>query len=143
MIGVVLAAPAAIRAAAPAARLPFATRLALRDLARYQARAAAALAAITLAISISVAVVGIAGANVHGADEGNMSSRAADDPGAAVTGRPSIPASARRTGQARCRCGEGRGHDRRPETGSRSTSRSAHTSRTIRRPGILSPSDGR
>ena len=76
MIGVVLAAPAAIRAAAaPAARLPFATRLALRDLARYQARAAAALAAITLAISISVAVVGIAGANVHGANEGNMSSR--------------------------------------------------------------------
>ncbi len=76
MIGVVLPAPAAIRAAAaPAARLPFAARLALRDLARYQARAAAALAAITLAISISVAVVGIAGANVHGADEGNMSSR--------------------------------------------------------------------
>ncbi len=62
-------------AAAPAARLPFATRLALRDLARYQARAAAALAAITLAIGISVAVVGIAGANVHGADEGNLSSR--------------------------------------------------------------------
>src|SRR5205814_9964746 len=76
MVGVVLAAPAAIRVAAvPAGRLPFATRLALRDLARYQARAAAALAAITLAISISVAVVGIAGANVHGADEGNMSGR--------------------------------------------------------------------
>lgn len=75
MLGVVLAAPAAIRAAAaPAARLPFATRLALRDLARYQARAAAALAAITLAISISVAIVGIAGANVRSADEGNMSS---------------------------------------------------------------------
>ena len=76
MVGVVMAAPAAIRAAAvPTAHFPFATRLALRDLARYQARAAAALAAITLAISISVAVVGIAGANVHGADDGNMSSR--------------------------------------------------------------------
>ena len=76
VVGVVFAAPAAIRAvAAPAARLPFGTRLALRDLVRYQARAAAALAAITLGLGISVAAVGIANANVYRADEGNLSNR--------------------------------------------------------------------
>ena len=76
VVGVVLAAPAAIRAlAAPAGRLPFAPRLALRDLVRFQARAAAALAAITLTLGLSVAVVGIAQANQYRADEGNLSAR--------------------------------------------------------------------
>jgi putative ABC transport system permease protein len=76
VIGVVLAAPAAIRAlAAPAGHLPFTVRLALRDLARYQARAAAALAAITLGLGISVSLVAVAGANVPRADEGNLSDR--------------------------------------------------------------------
>ena len=76
IIGVVLAAPAAIRvAAAPAAHLPFATRLALRDLARYQARAAAALAAITLGLGIAVSVVVLAQANVTHGDQGNLSGR--------------------------------------------------------------------
>ena len=76
VIGVVLASPAAIRAlAAPAGRLPFATRLALRDLVRYQARAAAALAAITLALSIAVAVVVVAKSSEPAADAGNLSSR--------------------------------------------------------------------
>ncbi len=76
VLGVVLAAPAAIRAlAAPAAHLPFAARLALRDLARYQARAAAALAAITLAIGIAVSVVALAQANVAHGDQGNLSDR--------------------------------------------------------------------
>ncbi|MCU1356472.1 MAG: hypothetical protein JWM89_1890, partial [Acidimicrobiales bacterium] len=75
VIGVVLASPAAIRAlAAPAGRLPFATRLALRDLVRYQARAAAALAAITLALSISVAVVVLAKSSEPAANAGNLSS---------------------------------------------------------------------
>jgi putative ABC transport system permease protein len=76
VVGVVLAAPAAIRTlAAPAARLPFATRLALRDLVRYQARAAAALAAITLGLGISVSIVVVARANEYRSDEGNLSSR--------------------------------------------------------------------
>ena len=76
VLGVVLAAPAAIRAlAAPAAHLPFAARLALRDLARYQARAAAALAAITLGLGIAVSVVALAQANVAHGDQGNLSDR--------------------------------------------------------------------
>jgi putative ABC transport system permease protein len=76
VIGVVFAAPAAIRAlAAPAALLPFAARLALRDLVRYQARSAAALAAITLGLGISISVVGIAQANEYRADDGNLSPR--------------------------------------------------------------------
>ncbi len=76
VIGVVAAAPAAIRiVAAPAARFPFAARLALRDLARYQSRAAAALAAITLTLGLSIAVVGIAQANEYRSDEGNLSAQ--------------------------------------------------------------------
>jgi len=76
VIGVVFAAPAAIRVlAVPARRLPFAPRLALRDLVRHQARAAAALAAITLALGVSVTTIVIAQANAYRADEGNLSSR--------------------------------------------------------------------
>jgi putative ABC transport system permease protein len=76
VLGVVMASPLAIRAlAAPAARLPFAGRLALRDLVRYQARAAAALAAVTLGIGIAAAVVVIAQVNVAGRDQGNLSDR--------------------------------------------------------------------
>ena len=76
VVGVVFVSPAAVRAlAVPARRLPFAPRLALRDLARYQARAAAALAAITLGLGISVAVVAIAGANEYRSDEGNLSAQ--------------------------------------------------------------------
>jgi putative ABC transport system permease protein len=76
VLGVVSAAPAAIRSlAAPASWLPLAPRLALRDLVRYQARAAAALAAITLGLGLSVAVIGVAKANVYGTDEGNLSNR--------------------------------------------------------------------
>jgi putative ABC transport system permease protein len=76
VIGVVFAAPAAIRVlATPASRLPFAARVALRDLVRYQARSAAALAAITLGLGISISVVGIAKANEYRVDDGNLSSR--------------------------------------------------------------------
>jgi putative ABC transport system permease protein len=75
VIGVVLVSPTAIRVlAVPAGRLPFASRLALRDLVRYQARAAAALAAITLGLGVSVGIVVIAKANEPRGDEGNLSS---------------------------------------------------------------------
>jgi putative ABC transport system permease protein len=76
VIGVVFAAPAAIGIlTAPAARLPFAVRLALRDLSRYRARAASAVAAITVGLGISVTVLVLAQANVHRSDEGNLSNR--------------------------------------------------------------------
>lgn len=76
VIGVVLASPAAVRLLAfPAGRLPFAPRLALRDLVRHQARAASALAAITLALSISVAVVIVAKASEPPSNKGNLSNR--------------------------------------------------------------------
>jgi putative ABC transport system permease protein len=73
VIGIVLVAPAAIRSlAALADRLPFAPRLALRDLSRYQARAASALAAIALGLGVSIAVVVVAKANEARPDEGNL-----------------------------------------------------------------------
>lgn len=72
-IGTVFIAPAAVRAAAlPAGRLRLPSRLALRDLARYQARAASALAAIAFALGISVTIVAVAKVNEYGPDEGNL-----------------------------------------------------------------------
>jgi putative ABC transport system permease protein len=63
IIGTLLLAPLAIRIFARAAgHAPIAARLALRDLARYQARSGAALAAITLALGIAAAVVIVAAA---------------------------------------------------------------------------------
>jgi putative ABC transport system permease protein len=76
VLGVVLAAPLAVRGLAlPARRLPFSARLALRDLVRHQGRAAAAVAAITLALGITVATSALAKANEDRADEGNLSDR--------------------------------------------------------------------
>ena len=64
VFGNILASPGAIRlAAVPARWAPLATRLALRDLARYRARASAALAAVTLGLGIAAGVVVIAGAS--------------------------------------------------------------------------------
>src|SRR5262245_4025953 len=58
IIGVLLFGPLAIRIfARTAGRAPVTARLALRDLARYQARSGAALAAITLALGIAAAFV--------------------------------------------------------------------------------------
>ena len=58
ILGTLLLGPLAIRVFARAAgHVPIAPRLALRDLARYQARSGAALAAITLALGIAAAVV--------------------------------------------------------------------------------------
>jgi putative ABC transport system permease protein len=57
VLGVLFLAPLAIRALASAAsRVPISIRLALRDLARYQARSGAALGAITLAIGIAATI---------------------------------------------------------------------------------------
>ena len=55
LIGVLFSAPLAIQGLARLApALPIAGRLALRDLARYQARSGAALAAISLALGVPV-----------------------------------------------------------------------------------------
>jgi putative ABC transport system permease protein len=63
IVGTLLLGPVAIRLVARVAgHTPIAPRLALRDLARYQARSGAALAAITLALGIAAAVVIVAAA---------------------------------------------------------------------------------
>jgi putative ABC transport system permease protein len=63
ILGSLLLGPLAIRTfSAVAGRLSIAPRLALRDLARYQARSGAALAAVTLALGIAAAVVVVASA---------------------------------------------------------------------------------
>jgi putative ABC transport system permease protein len=63
ILGTMLLGPLAIRAfSGVAGRLSIAPRLALRDLARYQARSGAALAAVTLALGIAATVVVIASA---------------------------------------------------------------------------------
>ena len=69
ILGTLLLGPLAIRLFARAAgHTPIAVRLALRDLARYQARSGAALAAITLALGIAAAVVVVAAAEERKAD---------------------------------------------------------------------------
>jgi putative ABC transport system permease protein len=63
ILGALLLGPLAIRVfSGLAARVPIAPRLALRDLARYQARSGAALAAVTLALASRRTVVVIASA---------------------------------------------------------------------------------
>ena len=72
-VAVLLASAPVLRAMARlAGRLPVGTRLALRDLARFESRSAAALGATSLALGIAVSVVVIAAANVPDADEGNL-----------------------------------------------------------------------
>ncbi len=76
VLGILFVSPLAIRAlAAIAGRLPVAARLALRDLARYQARSGSALAAISVGLAISTAIVVLATAGEATADEGNLSDR--------------------------------------------------------------------
>ncbi|HLY34501.1 MAG TPA: hypothetical protein VKQ07_08210, partial [Jatrophihabitantaceae bacterium] len=68
--GMLLLAPLGIRIAALAARRsPIAVRLALRDLARYQARSGAALAAVSLAIGIAATIA--INAAAQSAQQGN------------------------------------------------------------------------
>jgi putative ABC transport system permease protein len=78
IVGTLLLGPLAIRIFARAAgHTPIAPRLALRDLARYQARSGAALAAITLALGIAAAVVIVAAAEEKqsAAEPANLSDR--------------------------------------------------------------------
>lgn len=75
-LGIALVGPLVVGTLAPIAkRFPVATRLSLRDLARYQARSGAALAAISLGLGIAVAVVVAASAAEYSTDEGNLSDR--------------------------------------------------------------------
>lgn len=76
VLGVLLVSPLAVRTLGVIARwLPVAIRLALRDLARHQARSGIALAAISLTLGIPVAIVVTATAAEHDADLGNLSDR--------------------------------------------------------------------
>jgi putative ABC transport system permease protein len=74
VIGVLLMSPLGIRALGRAGQwLPIAPRLALRDLARYQARSSMALAAISLAMGIASSIVISASAAEYSDDKGNLS----------------------------------------------------------------------
>jgi putative ABC transport system permease protein len=71
---VLFSAPIAIQALSRlAGRLPIAGRLALRDLARYQARSGAALAAIALGLGVPVGIVVTASAEESQAPKTNLS----------------------------------------------------------------------
>jgi putative ABC transport system permease protein len=73
-VGILFLAPLAIRAlAAGAGRATIAVRLAVRDLARYQARSGAALGAITLSIGIA-ATIAISAAAAQTPSDGNLPS---------------------------------------------------------------------
>jgi putative ABC transport system permease protein len=75
-LGMLFLSPPALRVlAALGGRLPVAARLALRDLARHQARSGYALAAISLALAIPVAIVVSASAARSTPAEGNLSDR--------------------------------------------------------------------
>jgi putative ABC transport system permease protein len=70
ILGTLLLGPLAIRIFSGAAgHAPIGTRLALRDLARYQARSGAALAAVTLALGIAAAVTVTAAAEEKREDD--------------------------------------------------------------------------
>ena len=72
-LGISFISPLSIRVLTAAGRrAPVAVRLALRDLARYQARSAAALAAISLALGIAVAIMISLAAAATPASAGNL-----------------------------------------------------------------------
>ena len=72
-LGILFISPLAIRAlAALGGRAPVAVRLALRDLARHQARSGAALAAISLALGITAAIIISSAADKTAANAGNL-----------------------------------------------------------------------
>jgi putative ABC transport system permease protein len=72
-LAILFISPLAIRAlAAPGGRAPVAVRLALRDLARHQARSGAALAAISLALGITAAIVISSAADQAAVNAGNL-----------------------------------------------------------------------
>jgi putative ABC transport system permease protein len=72
-LGISFISPLSIRVLTAAGRrVPVAMRLALRDLARYQARSGAALAAISLALGIAVAIMISSAAAMNAASTGNL-----------------------------------------------------------------------
>jgi len=72
-LGILFISPLAIRAlGALGRRAPVAMRLALRDLARHQARSGAALAAISLAVGITAAIIISSAADKAAANAGNL-----------------------------------------------------------------------
>jgi putative ABC transport system permease protein len=72
-LGISFVSPLSIRLLTAAVRrAPVAVRLALRELARYQARSAAALAAISLSLGIAVAIMISLAAATNAANEGNL-----------------------------------------------------------------------
>jgi putative ABC transport system permease protein len=72
-LGISFISPLSIRVLTTAGRrAPVAVRLALRDLARYQARSAAALAAISLALGIAMAIMISLAAATNAANAGNL-----------------------------------------------------------------------
>lgn len=74
--GVLLASPLAVRAVGRGvSRLPIAVRLALRDMARHQARSGIALAAVSLTLGIPVAIVVVSSAAEATTELGNLSDR--------------------------------------------------------------------
>src|SRR5207245_2256273 len=76
VVGLLFLTPTAIRTMAGLARrLPVASRVALRDLGRHQARSSAALGAISLGLAIAVAVVLIVSASMPDSHRGNLSER--------------------------------------------------------------------
>lgn len=75
-LGILLLSPVAIWMLATAGgRMPVGIRLALRDLARYQARSTVTLAAISLALGMATAVIIGITKTEHEADLGNLSDR--------------------------------------------------------------------
>ncbi len=73
-LGVLLLGPIVLRTVGRSARrLPVIGRLALRDLARFQARSGMALGAVSLAVGIPIAIVITSSVGRAGADEGNLS----------------------------------------------------------------------
>ncbi len=73
-LGVLFASPLAVRALKVVApRTPVASRLAMRDLARYEARSGTALAAISLSLGMAVAIVVVTTAAGDTAQTGNLS----------------------------------------------------------------------
>ncbi|MDQ1425470.1 MAG: putative transport system permease protein, partial [Acidimicrobiaceae bacterium] len=76
VLGVMFISPIAVRAlGATAPRFPVAARLALRDMARQQARAGAALAAVSLGLGIAFAAIIVTTAAAPHAGTGNLSDR--------------------------------------------------------------------
>lgn len=74
--GVLLSSPLVVRAFGRIGRhWPIGVRLAVRDLARYQARSAAALASIALALGLSVAIIVVTATQQNPAASGNLSDK--------------------------------------------------------------------